>query len=231
MAMSVKHASKSGGRIRREGAFLIQIVVLFALLVWGSSCGESRPGGRPGGPVGLLALPPGCPANSAPSDTSQLRACVDSLHFDTVAAVGDEQRLMVRGALPGPLCHGDSTHSCRYGPLAKIEPVKGAHQYGDSALQEGRIIARMFLRAGESEAYQKLGLVPTDTTYWWVRTGVDSSFFISRSGDGVLITKRSLEREEHPEGTFEQAVARWIWDDADEKANGPCGSACCKPAT
>ena len=53
-------------------------------------------------------LPSGCPDSAAPSDTTQLGACLQGLDFDTVPAIGDEQRLMVRARLPGPFCHGDT---------------------------------------------------------------------------------------------------------------------------
>jgi hypothetical protein len=177
-------------------------------------------------------LPSGCSPGSQPRSTRELGACLTGLEFDTVLAVGDEQRLMVVDSGAGPRCHGgDTTLACRYGPLAKIEPVKGAETYSDTALAQGRIIARMFLRPGETESYPKLGLVAGDTTYWWVSTTKDSSYFVHpESGDSNLVpTGRGLDREVHPPGTFQQALARWVWVENDEKANGPCGSGCCKP--
>ncbi len=143
---------------------------------------------------------------------------------------------MVRTLSPtGPRCYGDRTYSCRYGPLAKIEPVKGAELYSDSALSEGRIIARMYLRAGETEPYPKMGLVPGDTTYWWVSTSPPTSIFMHRDRakadlrTDLAVTKRGLDRNPHSRGAFQQSFASWIWDETDEKANGGCGSACCKP--
>jgi hypothetical protein len=182
------------------------------------------------GPQPYTELPAGCPANAHPADTTQLQACLQGLEFDTVGALGDEQRLMVRDVPPGLPCHGDPTHTCRYGPLAKIEPVMGAQRYSDSALQEGRIIARMFLRPGETESYPKLGLVPNDTTYWWVNTAMDSSAFVSRAPSGAALsdTVVVLTVESHGSRTFRQAVARWVWVANDEKSQGTCGSACCR---
>jgi hypothetical protein len=177
-------------------------------------------------------LPPGCPSGSAPADASQLNACLNGLEFDTIPSMGDEQRLMVRDSTPsGPRCHGDTLFACTYGPLAKIEPVKGAELYSDSALSQGRIIARMYLRAGETEDYPKLGLVPGDTTYWWVRTSPDTSAFIHRaaSESDLVSTMRGLERTMHDPGSFQQGFASWVWDEEDEKANGACGSSCCRP--
>jgi len=177
-----------------------------------------------------MALPPGCPLNAHPADSTQLRACLNGLEFDTTELAGDEQRLMVREVGPGPRCHGDLFHACRYGPRAKIEPVKGAHVYADSVLEQGRIIARMFLTTGETEPYPKFGLVAGDTTYWWVHIGKDSSYFVHRDSlsNQLVVVGRPLERNPHDEGSFSQALARWVWDETDEKANGNCGSSCCK---
>ena len=186
------------------------------------------------GPPELLqrALPAGCPSNGAPSTTGELSACVGSLTFDTLTAAGDEQRLMVRDTAPGPACHGDTTHSCRYGPLAKIEPVVGGHERSNSELDEGRIIARLFLRPGEDSSYTKLGLAPGDTTYWWIQRQDDTtaiSKYLTKSDGQVTATPEdTIEIELHPEGTFTMALARFIWDDADEKTQGPCGVGCCR---
>ena len=108
MATSVKHAVPG---------FLVILLSGFV-----SACCKCPPD------LVVHTLPLGCPPNAAPSDTTQLRACLTTLAFDTVAAVGDEQRLLVRDTLlPGdtmPACSfGDAHHKCRHGPLAKIEPV------------------------------------------------------------------------------------------------------------
>jgi hypothetical protein len=200
-------------------------------MVLGTACTTKLTYVQPFPNFQTMSLPPGCPANSAPADTSQLRACLTGLEFDTTELAGDEQRLMVREVGPGPRCHGDLFHACRYGPRAKIEPVKGAHVYADSVLDQGRIIARMFLTTGETEPYPKFGLVAGDTTYWWVHTGgPDSSYFMHRDtlSNQLVVVGRPLERNPHEEGSFSQALARWVWDETDEKANGNCGSSCCK---
>jgi len=222
--MQPGEARQDGGAAKPEVLYVI-VAILLGGLLWCLTCykgGGSRRGD-------ILSVSSGCPQGRAPADTTELRACISGLQFDTIPALGDEQRLMIRGTLPGPFCHGDTTHSCRYGPLSKIEPVIGAHTYSDSELEEGRIIARMFIRAGETEGYPKLGLVLNDTTYWYVNTMKDSSFFVSRPTSGAQLadTATELEVESHPEG-FKQAVARWVWDDADEKGQGTCGQACCK---
>jgi hypothetical protein len=230
MATSVKHA------VPEEGATIPRVVptfparLLILLIVALASCSGSPKVVIPLAPY--APPPPGCPNSTAPSDTTQLRACLDSLRFDTLGAVGDEQRLLVHDTLPGPVCHGDSTHSCRYGPLARIEPEIKAHQRDTLELNEGRIIARLFLRQGESEPYPKLGLVQTDTTYWWVRrtsgtTGVAK--YIRISGDTVVASpEQPITIELHPPGTFHQALARFIWSDTDEKTWGSCGLGCCR---
>jgi hypothetical protein len=178
-------------------------------------------------------LPPGCPSGSPPDNSTQLTACLTGIEFDTAEFVGDEQRLMVRDSVPGsgPPCFGDSAYTCRYGPLAKVEPVKGAELYSDASLAQGRIIARIYLRPGETEGYSKFDLAPGDTTYWWVNTAQNKSVFMRRVPRMAnLATKqRGLERTPHPPGSFQQAVIRWVWDPKDEMLNGGCGGSCCKP--
>ena len=186
---------------------------------------------RPGTVQGRLLAP--CPANAAPSDTAQLHACIAKLTFDTLPAAGDEQRLLVRNDGPGAACHDDSSDStCRHGPLAKIEPVVKAHKRNNAQLAEGRIIARMYLRDGETEAYPKLGLSPSDTTYWWVqRTSATTavSRLVRVAGDSAVVSEQQeIEIESHLPGSFKQALARFIWSEADEQTQGPCGSGCCR---
>jgi hypothetical protein len=199
-------------------------VVIVALAVVLAGC---APAGTATGP--LLAP---CPTNAAPSDTAQLNACIKKLQFDQVEAAGDEQRLMVRDTAAGPACHGDTTFSCRYGPLAKIEPVIKAHRRKPAQLNEGRIIARLYLQPGETESYPKLNLAPNDTTYWWVqRTGDTTAIsrFVRLSAGSVdLAQEQNIGIEGHPPGTYGQALARFVWNDADEKTQGPCGVGCCR---
>lgn len=179
----------------------------------------------PGAPV--------CPMPDSLSDIDQVRACVNSLTFDPVAAVGDEQRLLVRDDGGSP-CFNDSTHThtCRHGPLAKIEPVIGADERDTSALNQGAIIARLFLRGHETESYPKLNLAPEDTTYWWVQRQSDStatSRYLRVSKGQVFDTiVGTIKIEHHPEEEYLMSLARFIWDDGDEKTQGSCqpGSCC-----
>jgi hypothetical protein len=180
-----------------------------------------------------FSLPSGCPDGSPPANTTDLNACLKGIEFDTTEFVGDEQRLMVRDSGPrstGLPCFGDSKHNCRYGPLAKVEPVKGAEMYSNTALAQGRIIARIYLRSGETESYPKFGLVPGDTTYWWVNTAQKKSFFVHTvpRADSLASTPRELRLGRHAQGSFQQAFARWVWDPIDETLNGGCGGHCCK---
>jgi hypothetical protein len=217
MATSVTHA------VQQLGAGTLHVVP--GILVTWLVAALLGCGGHTGAPRGALSP-------VAAADSAQLRAYLDSLQFDVVAAVGDEQRLLVRDTVPGTACHGDSTHSCRHGPLAKIEPVIGAHARDTTQLNQGQVIARLFLRPGETEPYPKLGLAPNDTTYWWVQRQSDTtalSQYIRLSQDSLVATAQdTITIELHPPGTFQQALARFIWVDADEKTQGPCGLGCCK---
>jgi hypothetical protein len=202
------------------------------LLIFGLTLALAACQPPPGTALGDLLAP--CPANAAPSDTAQLHACVDGLRFDSVEAAGDEQRLLVRDTslAAGPACHGDPTHSCRYGPLAKIEPVIKAHRRSTSQLNEGRIIARLYLQPGETDSYTKLNLEPNDTTYWWIqRTSATTAIskYVRVNGDSAVASpEQMISIEGHPAGTYGQALTRFIWDDADEKTQGPCGLGCCR---
>jgi hypothetical protein len=124
--------------------------------------------------------------------------------------------------------------SCRYGPLAKIEPALHAHEYSDGDFRKGRIIARLSVRR-DQEGYPKLALVPGYMTYWWVqkdpRARSGTSLYISEATVGnklVMTPPRKLEVEEYAPGTFKQAIAGWLWLDDDEVSKGTCGGAVCK---
>jgi hypothetical protein len=171
-------------------------------------------------------LPQGCKANKPPSTQAELTVCLQGLDFeDSIEAVGDQQRLMINPPCPG---------SCRYGPLATIQPEKHSHLYSDAELKEGRIIAKLFLDPKETRGYKKLGLVPGGVTYWWVQKTSEKYDNAGRSVYLTLIGERvqppienTLKYKGHPNG-FQQAVARWVWDPLDERSQGTCGQGCCK---
>jgi hypothetical protein len=185
-----------------------------------------RPNPPPGSAIG------GCPLGAPPSNAKELEACLRTLRFDSDALAGDEQPLMVLDKSGSP-CPGDRSRSCRYGPLARIEPVVGAHEYTERELRDGRIIARLSLGPKETESYEKFGLSPGLLTYWWVQKDASGT-----TGRSVYVTMTKGERLTAVERTLEvypyhgdsrirvtRALARWIWDADDEKTAGSCGSA------
>jgi hypothetical protein len=153
-----------------------------------------------------------------PTRPADLRACVRGLEFDTLSLVGDEQRLAV--------CRAGT---CRYGPLAKIQPEESAYE-GD--LRTGRIIARMFLSRGEKDRYDKLGLAPGDTTYWWVQKdegrNEGKSYYLTVSGDSLVRKSFIMHFTPYLGVAPRQALARWLWMEDDEKTQGGCPSGTCK---
>jgi hypothetical protein len=191
----------------------------------------------------------GCQAGRAPQNEAELHACLQNVRFDPAYEVSDSQPLTIIDTAPAPglACPGDSKGSqlrCRYGPLAKIEPVIGGNNYSDDDLMQGRIIAKLWIPATETEKYPKYNLSPGDSTYWWVR--IDSSrqggtsVFIRQKGRVVLPSPpRPLHREPYDEASYKEtgldfkaskywrAAARWIWTLIDETAKVKCGSGSC----
>jgi hypothetical protein len=132
-----------------------------------------------------------------------LDVCLQTLAFDDSYEVIDEQPLAVITTSQGEPCPGDTAGSplrCRYGPVAKIQPLIGAQRYSEKDLMEGRIIARMSVPATAKEGYEKYGLVAGRATYWWVKTDETKrggrSVFITAGRAGTLDTVgRPLTRE------------------------------------
>ncbi len=184
----------------------------------------------------LPKLSADCPRGRAPQTGVELQVCLRGFDFDTSTYAGDEQPLAVIGTPPGPPCPGDPkhTHTCRYGPLAKIEPLIGAQRYSEPDLREGRIIARLSIPKGETEGYPKYGLQPGQSTYWWVQTDSTgrrgtSVFVTPARGERLAAVTRRLERYLEEKGrALKYAVARWIWSLEDETSQGHCGTATCK---
>ena len=198
-------------------------------------------------PTGGPEPDPGCRTDSAPSTREQLEICLRGLSFDSTRHASDLQPLTV--IAPGPAagslaCPGDPSKSCRYGPMARIEPLRGAQRYSEEDLMEGRIIARITVPASEKETYPKYGLVPGEATYWWVKTDSTgtggNSVFVTTGKDAQLQkTELPLERERHGSDYYRRyasseseggwrALARWIWTLQDEKASTKCGSGSCQ---
>lgn len=181
--------------------------------------------------------PAACPRGVAPSTRAELDACLQGLRFDSAPEVSDSQPLtVINGTAPAARCPGDGKKTCRFGPLAKIEPVIGAQNYSEKDLAQGRIIARLSIPSSETEGYEKYGLKPGQTTYWWVmtdstRTG-GKSVFVTATKDGKLEPPqppRRLVRYVYEKGEeLGRAIARWIWSLDDETTQGSCGGGSCR---
>lgn len=201
----------------------------------------------PSPPQPVAACKPGSP----PSTPTELEACLQGFKFDPAYEVGDEQPLTVMGDPSAPPCPGDGKQTCRYGPLAKIEPLIGAQNYSEKDLREGRFIARLSIPSSEKEGYRKYGLQPGAFTYWWVKTdstgtGGESVFITITKDRRISSVPRPLVREPYSDKSYPQvegdrqdkgyrraiklgrASVRWMWTLDDETAKGQCGTASCK---
>jgi hypothetical protein len=181
----------------------------------------------------------GCPQGKPPSTATELEACLQGSAFDSAYEASDEQPLTVITHGQGPACPGDSTGglTCRYGPIAKIEPLIGAQRYSEEELRQGRFIARMTITSGK-EGYAKYGLQPGAVTYWWVQTNAAGtggvSHYITITKDRkVSSVQRKLVRELYRRngdsygGKIRRAVTRWLWTLEDETGKGTCGAGKC----
>jgi hypothetical protein len=209
-------------------------VGLVAAMIFSACSGGYHP---PPAPVPVAA----CREGEAPLSPDQLDQCLRGFSFDKRYEYSDEQPLtIIEKGGGGPPCPGDPDrkYSCRYGPLATIEPVIRAHAYSEEDLMEGRFIARITVPRGEPE-YPKYGLRPGAMTYWWVKTdstgSAGDSYFITRAENGTIShVRRDLVREPYGDGTGYQdgkpnrALVRWLWTLDDETAKGQCGAASCK---
>jgi hypothetical protein len=201
--------------------------------------GGILPACRPRSPEPLGPPQPGaaCRPGVAPSTRAELDACVQGLKFDSAPEASDSQPLtVINGTAPAARCPGDGKKTCRFGPLAKIEPVKRAQNYRDSELMQGRIIARLSIPSSEKEGYPKYGLEPGQETFWWVQmdsagTGGQSVFITTTKDGGVDVQPpRKLRRYvyEEDEEKVKRAIARWVWDLDDETTQGSCGGGSCR---
>lgn len=223
--------------------FAVRTSLLFAIGAIFTACCPQPP--TPPQPVAA------CKPGSPPSSPTELDACLQGFAFDTAYEVGDEQPLMVTGDSLAPPCPGDGKQRCRYGPLAKIEPLKGAQNYSEAELREGRFIARLSIPSSEKEEYKKYNLKPGALTYWWVKTdstgtGGESYFITMTKARQISSLRRTLLRVPYPDEGYGKdeggrqdkgyskaiklgrASMRWLWTLDDETAKGQCGTATCK---
>jgi hypothetical protein len=191
------------------------------------------PGPAPGPTPTQVPQSSACPRSKTPMTATELKACVGTLRFDTDTLAVDEQPLTEIGAPTGLPCPGDPARKCRYGPMARIEPVVNAHKYTEEELREGRIIARISVPRGEKRGYRKYGLMPGRVTYWWVKTdatgkGGESVFLTETAQGTVAPVKRKLKRYLYPQDyESTRALARWLWTLDDETAKARCGQGSC----
>ncbi len=137
------------------------------------------------------------------------------LDFDTLSGVGDQQRLML----------GRCDSSCRYGPLATIQPYRNTHRIRSVQQDSGVIIARII----SDSAYPKFNIQGRDTVYWWVRMRKGDSVSVFASTAGVPARVSDLKTTLHTRGTYNRALARWVWTNRDEEAWVTCdGGRCCR---
>jgi hypothetical protein len=152
-----------------------------------------------------------------------IRSIRDS-EFVTGTGAVDEQRLRTCRSRP-----------CRYGPLAVIQPRVRITDSGSTTLVEGEVIARLINKSDTGYIYSisgrdtsyKFNLHARDTVYWWVgkRDTLVSVFYSKRTRRMIV---SDLTPDLHERGYWKQPIARWIWDETDEKGWGTCdGGVCC----
>ncbi len=124
---------------------------------------------------------------------------------------------------------GSCPGACRHGPLADIQPAKGAHSATEAELAAGRFVGRMINH--DDEEYPKLKLGGRDTTYVWVDKSGGSwrAVYVPISPNRDPVEK-SMRLETHvTQESWTQSAARWVWSDLDEEAWFTCTmSGCCK---
>lgn len=132
------------------------------------------------------------------------------------SGAGDTQRLML----------GTCPDSCRYGPLATIQPRLRSARWTRAHRDSGEVIARII----SDGPYPKFNIQGRDTVYWWVgRRGDRPVSIFTSTRPGVRPFVSDLEVTYHVVGYWTQAIARWLWRERDEAAWATCdGGACCK---
>ncbi len=173
-----------------------------AAMVAGTACSYETP------------APPFANVAVAGVSRADFNAYAAGLSFDTAPGVGDEQRLMLLDSLGNP----------HYGPLARIQPERGANHLETDDLGEGRIIARLINL--DTIGYPKKALAAGDTTYWFVQHG--RSWFVPRTTRNAIVSDTLHMHPAGSNGKFPRALARWLWDPNDEQVWGTCTkNRCC----
>lgn len=192
-------------------------IALLSLIATGG-CGAQQPHDR---------VPPRLPRATPPPrfkdpiekvSREQLLRYARSLVFDTLAGVGDQQRLML----------GSCPDNCRYGPLVEIQPEIGAATLDIKALASGRIVGRFVNKS--STPYDKLAIPPSQESFVWVDSiGETWRAYIIPTDSKLPVTLRSLGLERHGKPRWYQSLARWKWREDDEAAWITCTiDGCCK---
>lgn len=188
---------------------------LFPLLASVTACDDERPPMPTEKPVG---------------STSISAAAIDSVvgfgrtvSFDSVAGVGDLQRLAV----------GTCPDNCRHGPLVAIQPATNSHLNSEGELAGGRVIARLVNHSNQE--YAKLAVVPNGVTYWFVFRNAEGEWRSRYVPDNRAHAAAAFEDEMHlalhdpaTRPPWTRATARWLWSDDDEGTWESCvRTGCC----
>lgn len=220
------------------------MVAAGALAAGVGACGERAPsGGRTSGgqtsgaraavtsTAGMRSAPPRATVavdSMEPALRARIEALIKEVAFDTFPGAGDQQPLTV-GKCP----------ECGFGPMARIEPEVNAWKNTVDSLAKGRIVARL-INLDQTRGYDKLGLPPGGTVYWFVERGPAVSRSVlypdpatartrPRAVLDTLIFEEHVSPEERGGHSWKQSVSRWLWSDQDDGAWASCVSnGCCK---
>jgi len=156
------------------------------LLLLGQGCQRAAEETRPTPRAPFVSIDSGSPSNA------DLEAYFRSLQFRSDSTSSEQQ----------PVAPG--------GPIATIEPEAGIHLLNETAMREGRVIARI-IYSGE-DTLRRVGWGPRSITYWWVKYDGDQGAGVMVSTDATTgaiqsRTPVALRSDTHP--TTGEALARW----------------------
>lgn len=200
------------------GAPSMRVLVALSLSLLVGACGGHTPPDGPQPKPGRPTPPPPFKERVERVPRATLIKYAQSLTFDTVAATGDQQRLMI----------GKCPDNCRYGPLVDIQPETGAAFLQPQALGSGRIVGR-FVNTSDVP-YEKLAIPAKQTSYVWV-DNIDGGWraYVIPTDEKLPITSRRIQYEVHETARWTQSIARWKWREDDEQAWFTCTAfGCCK---